>query len=316
MRPDNSAESPIPTSRRKPIRRILGFLLVVAVTAAAASTAAAAVVDATAAQLNHPAATAPARTLELQGAPNFRDIGGYALDDGRHVRWGRVFRSSALSKLTPDDVAKVDRLDLAAVVDLRTLEEREKSPSVWARRPRDIYESPKESLAPVMQTIMHDAQTADGARAGIESFYARMPDSYRTEYAALFHRIAAGKLPILVHCSAGKDRTGVAIAVLLASIGVPRDTIIGDYALTEKLVPELPTAQQSAATVGAAAQASAVLAQLPDESRHALWRSDPEYISVALHSIDREYGSVDSYVRHGLRISDREIAVIRKALTE
>lgn len=263
----------------------------------------------------HPAA-APQRSLELRGAPNFRDIGGYATGDGRHLRWGRVFRSSELSKLTPADAERVDKLDIMAVIDLRTEGERRQSPSIWLRRPQDVYESPKPSLAPVMQKLLREAQTADGARAGIEGFYADMPDSYSAEYAALFHRIAAGELPILVHCSAGKDRTGVAVAVLMSAIGVPRDAVLADYALTEELVPMLPSAGRSAAPVGAATQATSVLGQLPEESQRVLWRSDPNYLTVALESIDREYGSIDAYVRRGLGVSARDLDTIRAALTE
>lgn len=261
-------------------------------------------------------AAAPGRSLELRGAPNFRDIGGYATSDGNHVRWGRVFRSSELSKLTPADAEKVDKLDITAVIDLRTEGERRQFPSIWLRHPQDVYESPKPSLAPIMQKLLRDAQTADGARAGIEGFYADMPDSYSTEYAALFHRIAAGELPILVHCSAGKDRTGVAVAVLMSAIGVPRDAVLADYQLTEKLVPMLPSAGRSAAPVAAATQATSVLGQLPEESQRVLWRSDPKYLSVALESIDREYGSIDAYVRRALGVSERELAAIRAALTE
>ena len=254
------------------------------------------------------------RSLGLTGAPNFRDIGGYASSDGRHVRWGRVFRSSELSKLTPEDEGKVARLGLVAVIDLRTQEERDRSPSAWLERPADSYESPKPSLAPVMSTILKDAATADGARAGIEAFYAQMPDAYRDEYAAFFHRIASGELPILIHCSAGKDRTGLAIALLLATLRVPRDTIMTDYALTETLVPRL--LGQNPGAPAAAGQAANILGQLPEASQRVLWRSDPRYLAVALRSIDREYGSVEGYVRNGLHVSEHEQAALRKALLD
>lgn len=246
-----------------------------------------------------------ARSLGLKGAPNFRDIGGYASSDGRHVRWGRVFRSSELSNLTPEDGRKVAGLGLVAVIDLRTREERDRSPSAWLVRPADTYESPKPSLAPVMSTILKDAGTADGARAGIEAFYAQMPDSYQEEYAAFFHRVASGEVPILIHCSAGKDRTGLAIALLLATLRVPRGTIMADYALSETLVPPLP--RQPAANV---------LGQLPVASQRVLWRSDPRYLAAAFRSIDREYGSVEGYVRNGLHVSEHEEAALRKALLD
>ncbi len=203
-----------------------------------------------------------------------------------------------------------------AVIDLRTQEERDRSPSAWLERPADSYESPKPSLAPVMSTILRDAATPGGARAGIEAFYAQMPDAYRDEYAAFFHRMASGELPILIHCSAGKDRTGLAIALLLATLRVPRETIMADYALTETLVPPLPRQTPGAHPIAAAGQAANVLGQLPEASQRALWRSDPRYLATALRSIDREYGSVEGYVRDGLHVSEHEQAALRRALLD
>jgi protein-tyrosine phosphatase len=247
-----------------------------------------------------------ARALELSGAPNFRDIGGYVTVDGHSVRWNRVYRSSDLSHLTSTDAKKVGSLNIASVIDLRTDEERARSPRVWMRSPADIYQSPQKTLAPVMQVILHDAESADGARAGLIQFYARMPDRYRAEYSAMFQRIAAGELPILVHCTAGKDRTGVAIALLLTAIGVSRPVVVDDYALTEKLVP---------ASAGAAS-AQGASAKLPEESRRVLWRADPKYILAALDSIEREYGSTNGYLARGLGLSKAQIVAVRAALVE
>jgi protein-tyrosine phosphatase len=276
---------------------------------------------------NTPVSSERARALGLDGAPNFRDIGGYATADGRHVRWDEVFRSNELSKLTPADAARVAALKVAAVVDLRTEEERQHAPSVWAPVPADVYESPKPTLAPLMHTILAEAATPEGARAGLIKFYSQMPDDYRTEYAAMFHRIAEGELPMVVHCTAGKDRTGVAMALLLTAVGVPRQTVVDDYTLTERLVPPAGAAAKSAVPVGGqavqgavpaggAAQPLSPLAQLPEESRVALWRSDPLYIKSALDSMVREYGSIDGYLERGLGLSKPEIDSVRRRLLD
>jgi protein-tyrosine phosphatase len=259
-------------------------------------------------------ATRHIRALGLEGAPNFRDIGGYATAKGQHVGWGVVYRSNDLSKLTSADADKVASLDLVSVIDLRTEDERQQAPSIWLHAPTDIYASPKTTLAPVMHTILTDAATPEGARAGITRFYMQMPDEYHEEYAAMFHRIAAGKLPVLVHCTAGKDRTGVAMAVLLTTLGVPRQTVVEDYALTEKLVPAPAAAAQHPAPIGGGAAPLSPLAQLSVESREVLWRSDPAYISAALDSIDREYGSVDVYVERELGVSKLEVRALRAKL--
>ncbi len=261
-------------------------------------------------------ATSPARVLGLDGAPNFRDIGGYTTGDGHHVRWGEVYRSNELSKLTAADAARVDSLHIATVVDLRTDEERSRAPSVWTHEPANVYLSPKPTLAPVMHTILAEAGTPEGARSGLIEFYAHMPDDYRTEYAAMFHRIAAGDLPMVVHCTAGKDRTGVAMALLLTAVGVPRETVVDDYALTEKLVPPAAGAAKAPAPVGGAVPAASPLSQLPEESRRALWRSDPQYIQSALDSMQHEYGSIDAYLERGLGLSRREIRAVRTNMVD
>jgi len=261
-------------------------------------------------------ASAHVRALGLEGAPNFRDIGGYATANGQKVRWGMVYRSNDLSKLTPADADKVAALDLVSVIDLRTEEERQRAPSIWVQAPTDIYPSPKTTLAPAMHTILTDAETPEGARASFIRFYTQMPDEYHEEYAAMFHRIAAGKLPILVHCTAGKDRTGVAMAVLLTTLGVPRQTVVEDYALTEKLVPAPAAAAQHPVPVDGRTAPPSPFAQLPVESREVLWRSDPAYISAALDSIDREYGSVDNYVERELGVSKSEVSALRAKLLQ
>lgn len=254
------------------------------------------------------------RSLGLEGAPNFREEGGYASTNKRHVRWGLVYRSNALNKLTPADAARIEEITLAAVVDLRTREERAQSPSVWQRRPDDVYESPKESLKPLMATVLKDAQTPQGARAGMKSYYASMPDLYRDEYAAMFHRISAGKLPILVHCTAGKDRTGVAMAILLRSLRVPRQVVAADYQLTDQLLPAPDWAKNS--HPGGTAAAQDAVARIPVESRLALSQANPEYIGSALDSIEREYGSIDHYLIRGLGLSPAEVASVRRLLTQ
>lgn len=256
-------------------------------------------------------AGASERLLGLEGAPNFRDIGDYATANGQRVRRGLMFRSGELSKLTPADAGKVDKLRFKSVIDLRTQEERDHEPSVWLQAPAEIYLSPKDSLAPNLHDLLLDAGTAEGARNGLVKFYASMPDLYRQEYAEMFHHLAAGRLPMLVHCTAGKDRTGVAMAVLLSSLGVPRQTVIQDYAMTERLVPPAAAAARRAGPVGGTAELQLALAQLPEESRIAIWRSDPAYIESALLSIDHKYGSIDSYLEQGLKLSPDEIYAAR-----
>jgi protein-tyrosine phosphatase len=242
------------------------------------------------------------RVLGLTGAPNFRDLGGYETSDGRHVRWGLVFRSDALSALTPDDEMKIDRLHIAAEIDLRTQQERAAEPDRWLDKPADIYESPRPSLAPIVGPMMAKVRDAATAHQWMKAFYARIPDDYRPEYAAIFHRLAAGREPLLIHCTAGKDRTGVASAILLSALGVPRETVVKDYLLTEALLPR--------------PRAMAALGGLPEQAKIELWRTDDAYVLAALQSIDTEYGSVPAYLKNSLGLSEAEISQLRSRLIE
>jgi protein-tyrosine phosphatase len=254
------------------------------------------------------------RVLGLQGATNFRDLGGYQTTDGRRVRWNMVYRSNKLSALTPADQAKVDALHLGGVVDLRTIAERNAEPDKWRHRPAFVYESGKNDLGPVTRGMLANASSVEAARQGVADFYAQMPDLYRPEYAALFKQLAAASEPLVIHCTAGKDRTGVASALLLTALRVPRATVVSDYALTSQLLAPLPAHPSTAPS--ALKTAETRIAAMSPEVRTALWRADPLYITTALDAVTREYGSIDNYMKTGLGMTDIEIAALRRKLTE
>jgi protein-tyrosine phosphatase len=255
------------------------------------------------------------RVLGLQGATNFRDLGGYATEDGHHVRWGLIYRSNKLSALTPEDEARLDALHIRTEIDLRTLEERKLEPSLWLHRPADLYESPKESLGPEIRNSILQAHDVDSAHQVVEAFYARMPDLYKAEYAAFLRDLIDGEEPMVVHCTAGKDRTGVASAILLSALGVPRATVIKDYEMTETLLP-VPPRSGTGAQATKVSQPIAAMDQLPDDVRVELWRSEAPYIQAALDSIDHEYGSMHGYLTVGLGLTDADIAKLRATLTD
>lgn len=257
------------------------------------------------------AANAP-HVLGLQGAPNFRDLGGYATGEGHHIRSGLVYRSNKLSALTASDETAIDHLHLVAEIDLRTAEERKSEPSRWLHVPADIYESPKTTLKPTLGPLLAKIHDAASARMALTDFYAQMPDIYRPEYTALFRRLLDHDTPMVVHCTAGKDRTGVAAAVLLSALGVPRMTVVADYALTTTLLPP----PKQTATPKNIPPGLAALYALPPDARAAVWRADPAYIEAALDAIDHEYGSVHGYLRQGLGLTEPQIQTLKANLTE
>jgi protein-tyrosine phosphatase len=177
------------------------------------------------------------RLVALDGTMNFRDLGGYRTGDGRRVRWGRVFRSDELSGLTDADVTALRHLGLRVIHDFRFESERVKSPS---RLPED------EDIEEVLLTIGGAAaETVDvldilmrgeGGEYGLDwmvEMYGMMLDTQAPVFGHLITSLAdPGRLPALFHCTAGKDRTGIAAALLLGVLGVDHESILDDYELT------------------------------------------------------------------------------------
>jgi protein-tyrosine phosphatase len=177
----------------------------------------------------------PLRHLNLAGASNFRDVGGYAAGDGRSVRWRRIFRSNHLGHLTADDVKLVRGLGVKRAFDFRGAEERKAAVCV-------IDEIVVHSL-PIEPTVVAALRARLQARA-LSSADALdiMRDSYRGyvrtnthSFREMFAHMVQDSAPLVIHCTAGKDRTGFASALLLTLLGVPWDDVMADYLRTNEL---------------------------------------------------------------------------------
>jgi protein-tyrosine phosphatase len=275
-----------------------------------------AVAVAVAAKAPAPAALAGDHALGLAGAPNFRDLGGYRTASGGTVKRGIVFRSSKLAALTPVDWARVRTLGIGHVYDLRTVEERRAEPDNWPAPAPAAYGSPKPDMSASIAAMKRAGGDPAKVRAVIRHVYAAMPTLYAPEYSAFFHGLADGDQPVVVHCTAGKDRTGVASALLLTALGVPRATVVGDYQLTERLLPQAPmqTSGKPGAPVGG--NGAATLLAMPAATQKAMWAADPVYIAAALDAVTRRYGSIDGYMRKALGLSDAEIRRLRRRLID
>jgi protein-tyrosine phosphatase len=191
----------------------------------------------------------PSRSLEFEGCVNFRDLGGYATTDGRIVAWRHLFRADGLNQLSGRDLAQLTDLGLATVIDLRTLDEAEQRGSFPVDRVPVTYVAlPLTDLLPATETLSDWREAAYvAARYG-----AMVTEGGPMLTSAIDTLASAGALPAVLHCSAGKDRTGVLSALLLAFLGVPDETIIEDYALSaeamerllDRLKAEYPEAQE------------------------------------------------------------------------
>ena len=192
----------------------------------------------------------PSRTLEFEGCVNFRDLGGYRAADGRMVAWRTLFRADGLNKLSDSDVAQLADLGLTTVIDLRTRDEAEQRGSFPVDRVPVTYVG-----LPLTDVLPATEDLPDWREASyVASRYADMVSEGGPMLTSAVQALAAGgALPAVLHCSAGKDRTGVLSALLLAFLGVDDETIVADYALSaaamerllERLKAEYPEAEEA-----------------------------------------------------------------------
>ncbi len=255
------------------------------------------------------------RLLPLAGGRNFRDLGGYRSADGRQVRWGRIYRSGVMSGLTEGDRAYLSALGVKTICDLRNPQEREHEPSPFLAPggPRVVafeYDM-NMSLAGLA-----GLQTRDQAIDAFANAYVGFLDILTPHYTDMFARLAAGEAPLAFNCSAGKDRTGMASALVLSVLGVPRETILSDYGLTQVYTPPAfykKLMAQGAATSGLTAQQAQAFARMPPEVLDVIMGSDPEVMRRALAAVDRKYGGPVALTKARFGLTDGKVASMRKA---
>ncbi|WP_027542491.1 tyrosine-protein phosphatase [Bradyrhizobium sp. WSM2254] len=237
----------------------------------------------------------PTRHLALQGASNFRDLGGYPTTDDRTTRWRHIFRSNHLGQLTADDIEIVRALGVRSAFDFRGLEERAAGVCV-------VNEITVHSL-PIEPTVVA-ALRAELARGTLTAPVALelMRESYRNyvrhnthSFRALFGHLLEDRAPLVIHCTAGKDRTGFASALILHALGVSDDVIAEDYLLTNQFYRRDATAA----------------IDLPEDVRNAIGSVEASYLTAAFEAVGKEYGDLETYLRDGLKIGPPEREALR-----
>jgi protein-tyrosine phosphatase len=241
------------------------------------------------------------RLIALEGAQNFRDIGGYRTADGRRVKWGMIYRSAELSRLTAADIATLNGLDIDTVFDLRSSGERRSAPDVFAGRSTTVsldYDLNSQAISAALRS----SPTPESLRQAMAAAYPQLLASLQPELRQLFEQLLEGQGSTIYHCTAGKDRTGAATALILSALGVPRETIYADYLMSNRFYH--PAA--SAAPMG----------RLPPELSAVLMGVDESYLQNLFDSIDTQYGSVDGYLDRALGIDAAKISRLRALYTE
>jgi len=252
------------------------------------------------------------RLLPLEGGRNFRDMGGYPTADGRRVRWGRLYRSGSMSALTPPDYDHLKRLGVAVICDLRSNAERAAEPILWdgPDAPRRIERDYDMPLSDLMRTMRQGGATPAEVRDAMLRLYGRLAYDHAESYRRLFEALLETDGAVIFKCAAGKDRTGVAAALLLLTLGVPRPLVVEDYSLSEKVVDYEKIARRPN-SVG-----FGHISKLAPELRAPLMRSDPEYLESALDYIIEREGSLERYMQGHLGFSAAHAERLRDRLLE
>jgi protein-tyrosine phosphatase len=247
------------------------------------------------------------RLLPLQGGRNFRDLGGYRAADGRTVKWGMLFRSGSMHGLTDADYRSLEGMGIRVVCDFRDRRERAGEPVVWptAAAPRvlsDDYDLDMHFLPAGDPKSWTEAQAA----AVMTASYPKLLAQFNGQYRRMFAELLAGHAPLAFNCSAGKDRTGIAAALLLTALGIPRETVIEDYLLTNRYL------DHAALAAGTSAPNPAnPMAGIPPQVMKPLLAAAPAYLKAALAVVDSHAGGANGYLRDELGLSPADLARLR-----
>ena len=232
----------------------------------------------------------PARHLELEGASNFRDLGGYPASSGRIVRWRQIFRSNHLGHLTEADIEVVRGLGVRSAFDFRGLEER--AAAVCAVKEIAVHSLP---IEPTVVAALR-ARLAAGSLSATDALEI-MRESYRNyvrlnthSFRALFGHLLADRAPLVIHCTAGKDRTGFACALVLHALGVAEDVIAEDYLLTNRFYRRDPSSGTD----------------LPEDVRQAIGSVEASFLVAGFEAVRADYGDLEGYLKEGLGLGPQE----------
>jgi len=240
------------------------------------------------------------RRVSLEGAPNFRDLGGYPAGGGKTTRWGRIYRSGSLHRLTDADVAQIEALGVRTVYDLRGLVEHEREPGRLLDRPviRHFHNPVPNSADP------RDAAAWKGFR--MADRYREILDRSQAIFRQLFELLAdAANYPFVYHCAGGKDRAGITTAVILRAVGVPDATITEDYALTATyFAPRRERVYQSLLERGH-----------DPETIPEILDAEPAWLAAALAHLDATHGGAEAYLREA-GVPSRHLEALRQHFLE
>jgi protein-tyrosine phosphatase len=255
----------------------------------------------------------PGRKVHFEGSDNFRDLGGYATPEGKSTKWGILYRAGKLSELTEKDIEILTALKIKTIIDFRREDELDKEPDKLPNSNQI-----KHIHLPIISginglAIVEEVINTGNANMDIkgEELMLKANRYYvskaRKQYATLFKLLQRKRnLPLVFHCSAGKDRTGLAAALILHALNIPRETILEDYLESNEHRKEATKAKLN--MIQNNLPAKELILPLLEVKR--------DYLDSAYQEIDKLYGSVSNYLEKGLGTGPEELEMIKENLLE
>jgi len=260
----------------------------------------------------HPA---PGTQLPFAGGNNFRELGGYHADEGKTIKWGQIYRGFPTGRLTTEaDRARLDGLGLRLILDLRSGAEAAKLPDYVPDGARlvqicGLRDATGQEIDFSPNDIQRLVQSAPAGMSLTQLMYRQMLTGNKA-FKELFRALEAGETPILFHCTAGKDRTGVAAMLILLALGASDETICADYARTNLC----RAAEIEKAMADHAAEIAA------DPAQRMRWQTsagvDPEIAPFVLRTIRQDYGSAESYLEAEYGLTPARLMRLRRMYLE
>lgn len=256
------------------------------------------------------------RLLNFEGIANFRDLGGYNTDDGRQVKWGVLYRTATLTHSSDADLRGIDQLGLKALIDFRSAAEKEAEPNRLPEpREFDVVEIPtlddgnKAMVGEIMARIESGNFDGFDADALMLDANRQFATTFTPQFRQFIHTVlqAHGE-PVAWNCSAGKDRTGFAAAILLRVLGVPQEVVMQDYLASKQNALQGRRGQMLLLRVFKGEEAA--------DKMSTLLGVEAAWLEAAFDEIDATWGSFDNYVREGLGLTATDIAQLQAALLD
>lgn len=256
------------------------------------------------------------RLLNFEGVANFRDLGGYETRDGQHTRWGTLYRSGNFSTASRSDNVVLGSLGLKTVIDFRSTAEKEEEPhQLPSPLPFELVEIPTMDGGDhsVAEEIMARIESGDFSDFNPDAFMITANRQFASAFTPQFSEfiqevLQANGQPVAWNCSAGKDRTGFAAAILLSILGVPMETVLEDYALSKEYSLAARQKELTLLRLFKGDEAADKLA--------VLLGVETPWLEAAFDEIDKQYGSFDGYVEQALGLGPEKVQHLRRSLLE